>query len=269
MVLALLCASGIFLVGFLDYATGYEISFFIFYALPIGCAAWYSGRNWGMAGAFFSVAIWFTADNMTGHAYSYHLIPLWNGLIRLIFFVFTAYAVAAMKEKINLEELNADFDALTGILNGRGFRKRAEAVLPLLKRERCSYALAFVDIDNFKQVNDMKGHAEGDRVLAEVARVMKDSFRESDMVARLGGDEFIVFLPRTDVEKSKSVLQALKEKLDAVARGNSWPIGFSIGLGVFDGGLPFETAITKADALMYQAKKSRKNGISFLTEAAA
>jgi len=267
--LALLCVIGVCIVGFLDYATGYEISFFIFYALPIGCAAWYGGQKQGMASALFSIVIWFIADNMTGHVYSHDLIPFWNGMIRFIFFIFTAYAVAAIKEKIKLEELNADFDALTGILNGRGFRKKAEAVLPFLKREKYFYALAFIDVDNFKQVNDTKGHAEGDRILMEVARIMKDSLRESDMVARLGGDEFIIFLPRTDMVKSKSVLQALKEKMDTVVRENGWPIGFSIGLGVFDGGLPLETAITKADTMMYQAKKGGKNSISFMTEAAA
>ncbi|MBI4030688.1 MAG: GGDEF domain-containing protein [Proteobacteria bacterium] len=139
-------------------------------------------------------------------------------------------------------------------------------MLPFLKREGYAYALAFIDVDNFKQVNDTKGHAEGDRILTEVARIMKDSLRESDMVARLGGDEFIIFLPRADAEKSKSVLRALKEKLDSVVRENDWPIGFSIGTGVFDGGLPIETAIIKADTMMYQAKKNGKNSIFFLAE---
>ncbi|MBI4030689.1 MAG: hypothetical protein HY370_03340 [Proteobacteria bacterium] len=140
--LVLLCATGICIVGFLDYITGYEISFFAFYALPIGCASWYGGQKQGRICALFSIVIWFIADNMTGHVYSHHLIPFWNGLIRLIFFVFTAYSVAAIKEKIELEENSADFDALTSILNGRGFRKKAEAILPFLKRGGSNSALS-------------------------------------------------------------------------------------------------------------------------------
>lgn len=259
-----LCTLLVAAVGFLDYASGFEISFFIFYGIPIWIAAWYIGRKPGIIIAFISLFSWFIADAFTGHQYSHPLIPYWNGLIRLGFFLFTAWTLDMIKAKLRLEELNADFDGLTGILNGRGFKKRTGILFPLIARERQPYALAFIDIDNFKQVNDTKGHAEGDRILRDVAGLISRSLRASDLVSRMGGDEFVIFLPRTDNTRSKTVLANLKTKLDAMKAANGWPIGFSIGVGVFDSALtPVDEGIRAADALMYDVKKDGKGTIAY------
>lgn len=250
------------MVGLLDYASGYEISFFIFYALPIWIAAWYAGKRSGLVIALASFVIWTIADFCTGHPYSHPLIPYWNGLIRLVFFVFTALAVDDMKARLRLEELNADFDALTGILNGRGFRKKADILYPLIQRSAQSYGIAFIDVDNFKQVNDTKGHAEGDLILKKVAETMADCLRTSDMISRFGGDEFVVLLPRADLEGCRKAMEVFKARLDEMAQANGWPIGFSIGVGIFDGKkTDIEAAIQAADALMYDVKRGGKGNV--------
>ncbi len=258
----LICFFLLGIIGFLDFVTGYEISFFIFYALPIWLATWYGGRKSGLLFAFICIIGWLIADFMTGHDYSHPLIPYWNAAIRLGFFVMTAIALDNVKEKLRLEELQADFDGLTGLLNGRGFRERAAILFPLLRREQQPYAIAFIDVDNFKHVNDTKGHAEGDLVLKKVAATMRNSLRASDMLSRLGGDEFVILLPRTGAQQTETVLTQLKNALDQTARDAGWPIGFSIGAGIFDStGTEIENALSAADALMYDVKKSGKGKI--------
>ncbi len=258
----ILCVWLVAAIGFLDYQTGYEISFFIFYGIPIWFAAWYANRRSGVVFAFICLACWFIADIFTGHQYSHPFIPYWNGTIRLVFFLFTAFALDDMKARLRLEELNADFDGLTGVLNGRGFRKRIAAIFPLIQRERQNYTLAFMDVDNFKHINDTKGHAEGDAILKEIAEVLKESLRGSDLVSRLGGDEFAIFLPRTGGGQSETVLTNLKDKLDSMARARKWPIGFSIGAGIFDSvDIPLEDALHTADSLMYEVKKHGKGQV--------
>ncbi|MCB9987829.1 MAG: GGDEF domain-containing protein [Rhodospirillales bacterium] len=246
-------------IAVFDYLTGYEINFFIFYAIPIGFMTWY--RTW-KAGLLFTVIcalIWFFVDHYSGRQYSHLLVPYWNGLVRISFFSFVVYALTNIKDKLILEELNADFDSLTSLLNGRGFRERAATLFLLIRREKNPYSIAFVDLDDFKKVNDSYGHAEGDKVLRSVAKIMKNSLRASDLACRLGGDEFVIFLPDTGLDQAKIVMEGLKEKLEAMVTDNHWPVGFSVGTCGFNSTeTNIEDAIAEADSLMYEAKKSKK-----------
>lgn len=252
------------IVGFFDYLTGYEISFFIFYAIPIGFSSWYGGKKIGLFSTFASGIAWYIADLSTGHEYSHPLIPYWNGTIRFCFFIFIVYALSNIKRRLELEILNADHDSLTGLLNGRGFRGRIETLLPLVKRDRPICAIAFIDVDNFKQVNDSMGHAAGDEVLMETAKAMKAALRSSDVIARLGGDEFVIFFPGADMAQAKIVLEELRRKLSIVVKTYNWPIGFSIGVEIFNSKeTAIEKALADADLLMYEVKKQGKGRILY------
>lgn len=258
-----LCGLLLITVTTLDYVTGFEISFFIFYSFPIALASWYGSRYFGIMTAMICIICWVYADYFSGHTYSHPIIPYWNGMTRLFFFVFIAIAIRQMKEKYDLEVKNSTIDSMTKLLNSRGFFAQAYALHSLLKREKRHFAVAYIDLDNFKAVNDTMGHNEGDNVLIAVSNGLKNSLRKSDIICRLGGDEFVIFLPNTDEEQCYTALQKLKTELDYIAEENKWPVGFSIGAGVYDPqNYELDEAIQKSDALMYDIKKSGKGRVT-------
>lgn len=149
-------------------------------------------------------------------------------------------------------------DELTGVLNRRGFEDQMERQLKLARRRGVSVPLIFLDVDDFKAINDQYGHAEGDRALREVADLLTLTFRGSDIIARLGGDEFAVLLTEVrDVEAAgraaHRVLDAMP--LSAMAGGHEVPVAASVGLALFpDDGEDLEALLTAADTAMIRAK---------------
>jgi len=152
-------------------------------------------------------------------------------------------------------------DELTGLYNRRGFFLLAEQQMKLAKRAGICLILIFVDIDNFKLINDTYGHDEGDRTLAALAGIFKKTFRESDIIARVGGDEFIVLA----ADSSKSGVNLFVDRFLAniqtynEANHLKQPLSVSIGTACYDknSDLSIDQLITMADRLMYQQKKSR------------
>ncbi len=251
-------------LGFIDLKTGIEINFFIFYGLPIWLTTWYLGEKKGIYIAILCLAIWFTQDFISTKIYTNPFAPFWNGGIRFIFFLFIIYSLKNIRQKLLLEELNADFDALTGILNTRGFKERLEILFPFLSRNKQLYIIAFIDLDNFKKLNDTQGHSEGDKALKTVSTIMTQSLRKSDLVGRLGGDEFVLFLSNIDIEDAEKIITQMKEELDIAMKNFDWPIGFSIGVCAFDSQQTTpEAAIKYADELMYEVKSAGKGTASY------
>lgn len=146
-------------------------------------------------------------------------------------------------------------DDLTGCLNRAAWEERAYAQCALVERGRCEkFAILYIDLDKFKNINDIYGHAEGDRVLALMGRLLRENVSRSDFVGRRGGDEFIVLLNRTDavgaVEAAGRILSAL----------NAAGISASIGVcGIISNDL--DRTIAYADAAMYCVKKVGGNGV--------
>jgi diguanylate cyclase (GGDEF)-like protein len=123
-------------------------------------------------------------------------------------------------------------------------------------------SLAFIDLDNFKTVNDQMGHADGDKVLCEVVTSLGEVLRKADTIARVGGDEFVVMLPETDDESAGAVIRKVRENLLASMTRNGWPVTFSIGLITHETPLcSAEEMIAQADRLMYSIKNMHKNDI--------
>ncbi|MCU0822955.1 MAG: diguanylate cyclase, partial [Spirochaetes bacterium] len=160
-----------------------------------------------------------------------------------------------------LEELSRT-DSLTGILNRRAFDELAQIEIDRAKRYMHPISIAYIDLDNFKIINDEMGHNTGDILLLSVSNIIKSNIREIDLFARLGGDEFILLLSKTDAGPAYEVLVKLQKMLLAEMEKNSWPVTFSIGLVTFHTPPPgVKEMIKKSDEVMYSAKQAGKNRI--------
>jgi diguanylate cyclase (GGDEF)-like protein len=145
-------------------------------------------------------------------------------------------------------------DSLTGALNRRGARKLLEADAPL--------AVVICDLDHFKRINDLHGHAEGDAVLARVATLLAASVRAEDMVVRWGGEEFVLLLPRLDLARAARV--AARARLAMAAQlftPQHQPITLSFGVAERRGGEAVDQVIRRADEALYRAKRSGRNQV--------
>lgn len=256
----------VLLIGFFDYVTGYELSASLFYMLPVMLLTWSAGITAATSLSVLSAATWLFADVMSGHSYSHLAIPLWNTVMRFGFFMLGAYFLSALRKALDREKESARRDSLTGIFNSRYFHEMAEREIQRALRFNRPLTVAYMDIDNFKQVNDSLGHSSGDILLHAVATTIRENIRSIDFVARCGGDEFVFLLPETDSEKGKIVINKVTHALSDIVQKNGWPVSFSIGVITFYA--PRYTAgemIHMADALMYSAKNSGKNMIKYET----
>lgn len=247
------------------YLLGYEVTTSTFFLMPIALATWYGSYRQGVYFAFLCALIWLLIDTVVeAHPYSHPLIPYWNTGVRLGLFLITTAFLNQLKIQLNSEQNLSRTDSLTGVMNGRGFAEVAEKLFGLGARHGRPTCLAYIDLDNFKKVNDDLGHSVGDKVLQTVGEVLLKSVRKSDLVCRLGGDEFAVVLPETSEAGAKSAFNKLRRNLALAMQKNNWIVGFSIGVISFDSPPNnFDQAVKLADALMYQVKKSGKNNILF------
>ena len=169
-----------------------------------------------------------------------------------------------LKIRLGIETRLSRTDNLTGLLNVRGFTEQAEKLFILAARHKRPVTLAYIDLDNFKQVNDKLGHSEGDKALRVVSEQFLSSLRATDVAGRFGGDEFAILLPETDEVGAKSIFNKLRSELIQETQKHNWPIGFSMGVVSFDSpAFHLDEAIRIADSLMYQVKSSGKNHIVF------
>ncbi|HSM98989.1 MAG TPA: GGDEF domain-containing protein [Gallionella sp.] len=255
----------IVIISVADYFAGYEISTSLFFLVPIALATWYGTSRLGVYYSFLSTSIWFLVDTVvSGHTYAHPLIPYWNSGVRLGLFLVATQFLTLLKSQSHIEQNLSRTDGLTGVMNGRGFAEAAERMFELAARHGRPTTLAYIDLDDFKQVNDRQGHSEGDKVLQTVGEVLLESMRKTDLASRLGGDEFAIALPETNETGAQAFFSKVRGNLALAMKKNNWPVGFSIGVISFD--LPpadFDDAVRLAAALMYQAKKNGKNNILF------
>lgn len=254
------------IISVADYLLEYEINTATFFLIPIALATWYGSSRHGIFFALLSALIWHLIDTvLTAHPYSHPLIPYWNTAVRLGLFLITTQFLALLKSQLDIEKNLSRTDGLTGVMNGRGFAEAAEKMFELAARHGRPTSLAYIDLDDFKQVNDQRGHSEGDKVLQTVGGILLNTVRKTEVAGRLGGDEFAIALPETSEAGAQAVFNKLRINLALAMQEHSWPVGFSIGVISFD--LPpanFDEAVKLADALMYQVKKSGKNNILFV-----
>ena len=255
---------GVALVGLLDYATGTETSWSLFYLFPVAVAAWYAGRNSAIAIAVLAAIVWLLADMASGHFYSHPLITLWEVFARLGMFLIQGLLLVALRGALAREQNLARTDALTGLTSRHAFEEQLEHDIKLAQRRHSPITLAFLDLDDFKMVNDTYGHLEGDHVLRVAGRVLRESTRVVDTVARFGGDEFVWLLPDTDPHGAEEAIAKIRQDLHQALSSETAKVSFSIGAITFlDTPPSVHEAIKAADTLMYDAKRGGK-GIALL-----
>lgn len=246
----------------LHVATGPEVSFSIFYLLPVILVTWYTGAPAGLLSALAAAVLWTAADRLAGERYSADWIMYWNSTVRLGFFAIIATLIARLHDALARERRAASTDRLTGIGNRRAFYAATARELARAARNARPVSVAYVDLDNFKAVNDGAGHAAGDRVLRAVAEVLQTHLRGTDFVARLGGDEFAILLPETDHAAAPNAIEKLRAQLDAEMRAGGWPVTASVGVITWLGAEgSVDELVGAADRLMYDVKRTGKNGM--------
>ena len=171
--------------------------------------------------------------------------------------------ITTIKEQQRSLELIAHYDVLTGLPNRTLFMDRFQQSIVHSKRNKSLLAIIFLDLDNFKPVNDNYGHHVGDKLLIEVAKRITDCIRESDTVSRQGGDEFIILLGEIQsIEECNQLAKRIHESLAVpyIVEGNTITIGTSSGITLYPlDDADLDTLIRHADQAMYQAKQAGRN----------
>ena len=167
----------------------------------------------------------------------------------------------AIRQCMAQEELRnlALTDDLTGLHNRRGLFALAGQQLKLARRNHQCALLFFADVDGLKQINDRLGHSEGDIAIRRVARILRATFRDSDIVARLGGDEFAILANEASLDSQKDIWRRLKENLRAEGlRDPRYSLSLSVGVARFDprSALTLSDLLEYADQAMYEAKRT-------------
>lgn len=264
---AFACGLSLALVlGALDHKTGYELSFSLFYMIPVMWITWVLGRKEGYAIAVLSALLWAAADLMAGHVYTDTAVIVWNTLMRLGYFILGAYLLSRLSGMLARERDLARTDFLTGILNSKAFYEMTRLEIHRCRRKKKPLTFAFIDCDDFKEINDRLGHAQGDVVLQQIASVLKNGLRTTDILARLGGDEFGMVLPEASAQDANTVFVRLHNALNKYIGPDGIRVTISVGIAVFN--TPPDNVndiLAKADELMYAVKKHGKNRVNIQT----
>lgn len=240
----------------LRIATGAEYAFASLALLPVIAAAWYSGVICGQVMAVIGAGIWIVGDVQSGQ-YDWQSSALWaNCLPRLVTYAIAAALTCSVARQLRRERELARSDALTGLANRRLFVQRCDIELERSRRYGHSLGMLYLDLDNFKQLNDRLGHAAGDQALIAVAEALRDVTRSADLVARLGGDEFAVLLVEVDIQSASHTTSRISEEVNG-ALAQFPELSSSTGLAWFEGaGQSVAEMMAIADAVMYGVKRN-------------
>lgn len=272
--IATLLVAAIAMVGLLDYVTAPWVSFSLFYVIPVLAAAWWLGRGPALIAGLTAGIAWFEAEAW-GHRGEPTRVLMWNSVSRLAMLVAMAVMVVRIREdRRRLRQANARLgelldgaqrlareDPLTGLPNRRAFLERLSEELARARRSGEPVCIAYLDVDNFKDLNDKRGHVEGDEFLRRIARAIRETIRGADVAARLGGDEFAVLF----ADPQRIAVEPLAHRLLARVRalGDRYPgldLGASVGMAWFETAPDQpEILLQRADRAMYSAKTAGKH----------
>jgi diguanylate cyclase (GGDEF)-like protein len=251
-----------FAVAVADWLSGERFTVYVLYFPIVALACWLLGMRAAVVLSFFSSILWIADDVFSPPEPIPYLAKYWQALTRFIVFVAFAYALNRLHRAMKREYQLSHFDELTGLSNRASLFGGGPRDLARCRRTGQPLTAIFIDLDEFKKVNDRCGHAEGDRVLQAVADCVRLNTRESDLIARIGGDEFVILAAEMSYESACTFTERLRTSLrDAMAR-HGWPVTCSIGAATYN--VPPNTVdelIKAADDLMYTVKRTQKNSV--------
>jgi diguanylate cyclase (GGDEF)-like protein len=251
-------------IGLLDYLTGYEVSFSMFYFVPLALVAWKGGRWLGIIAAFTCTAAWFGVNGVANKAFSSSFAVYGNVSTHFLSLALLSILLSLLTEWIARLHASSRSDPLTGVANSRAFLETLKMEIARARRYERPLTLAYLDLDNFKSVNDILGHATGDKVLQTMVSTVNANIRVTDVLGRLGGDEFALLLPETDMQGARTVVDRIRSEIEREMALREWPVTLSVGSQTSLGArICADELIKRADGLMYEAKSKGKNCASF------
>jgi len=248
----------------LRFMVGPEFSFSFLYLVPVSFMTWFLSPRSGLYTSFAATGVLLIFDLRHRGLYAGDQVAVWDLIMNAGMFLFLIFILGEVRQLYRRERELSQTDSLTGLYNRRAFNDAAELEGERMRRLPRPLTLVYMDLDNFKPVNDTQGHAAGDRLLQAVARTMTAEIRSMDVAARLGGDEFALLLPETDPDAARGAVSKIHQRLLEAMRSERWPVTFSIGAITFASPLASaEEMIKRADQAMYEVKQSGKDRVAF------
>ena len=207
---------------------------------------------------------WLSINYVKETDYSLLLKTIGGFVLILSIILFFYFKQMRLKEQLQLLSIT---DSMTKLFNRRYFENTAEHYFESVKRNKTDLSLIMIDVDNFKQVNDNYGHKIGDLVLIELANILLNQSRKSDIVCRFGGEEFIILLPQTNLEGADFMAEKIRKYIEksTLTLDNSKQLKFTISLGVSQVNIlvdkNIEDCIKRSDDALYEAKDLGKNRV--------
>lgn len=243
-----------------DLKLGPYVSLSVLTLIPVFLVACFGGRAVAYTYALIAGVCWFAADYPIFPRDTGSGVFVWAACSRVGAFLVVAEVSTRVRQLLQAQVSLARTDGLTGLSNHRALREQAARVLATAQRCGTPISAAYIDCDNFKQVNDTDGHAAGDQVLRAVSTVLATSTRPSDLAARVGGDEFVLIMPGTDRIGGRFAVARLQSELTRAMEAIGRKVTFSIGAATFD--VPpasVDEMLARIDECQYRAKKSGKD----------
>jgi diguanylate cyclase (GGDEF)-like protein len=243
-------------IAALDAATGPKLALNVFYLLPVMLVAWVTASTaYGLIAVLATFLVGPVEALHNGFAFYSLPVSLWNAGMRTAVFCIVLLLLAEVRKLVTRLQEQSLTDELTGLANRRALQLVAAREIERSRRYAHQLSLAYLDIDDFKAINDREGHAVGDRVLVALAGAARATARSVDTVARLGGDEFVVLMPETDDAAALPLADRLREACAQAASSGSRRITCSVGVVTYERApKDVEELLASADALMYEAK---------------
>jgi diguanylate cyclase (GGDEF)-like protein len=258
----LISLASVAVFGYIDLVAGEGVRLSVAYAAPVALSAWYGGR---MGGVLLSAVVAFVinwTEAMSGGPALWGTVFLVNVPLVMAFFLLIVVMLDVLKRSLRHEKAMARIDPLTGVANSRQFRESTALEIARARRSRRPMSALYLDIDDFKGINDTLGHECGDDTLRVVADLMTHSLRATDIFARMGGDEFCAVLPDTGPQAAMTVAEKIREGLQTPDEGACSEIAVSLGVATFlRPPLSIEEIVHAADQTMYEVKGSGKGAV--------
>jgi diguanylate cyclase (GGDEF)-like protein len=244
--LGLLCVS---LTGMVDYLVRWELHLSYIYIFPIMLVSWFVNKRTGILVATCCAWIWFISGRLDGVKHSSGIIAVWNSSLPAGVLIAFACVVARLRSKFDRISDVANKDFLTGLPNARAFyelagyeMKKAFGLEPL--------ALAYIDLEGFKWINQRFGYATGDQMLCSIAQTILQGVVRKDLVGRIGGTAFAVLMPNTSSDGAHFILEKIHDELKNERRRYAQPVN------VFISAIACTKAPRSVAQLMHQAETS-------------